>query len=167
MVINRPMVYPRSEARTQLPEGVPAGISEDFREAFETLPVSAKASAALSRRLLQQLLREYGKVKPGTLEKEIEQAMPDLPGYLSDAIDAVRHVGNFAAHPIKSGSTGEVVEVEPGEAEWLLDTVEALIDFYIIKPQALQTRRETLNVKLADAGKPELKGGEEAPPVLP
>ncbi len=39
-------------------------------------------------------------------------------------IDAVRVIGNFAAHPIKSKSTGEIVDVEPGEAEWNLNTLE-------------------------------------------
>jgi hypothetical protein len=29
----------------------------------------------------------------------------------------VRTIGNFAAHPIKSTSTGTIVDVEPGEAE--------------------------------------------------
>ena len=29
----------------------------------------------------------------------------------------------FGAHPIKSTSTGEIVEVEPGEAQWNLDAV--------------------------------------------
>jgi hypothetical protein len=134
----------------------------------EVLPVSPKASAALSRRLLQHLLREYGGHKAGNLEKEIKKAMPTLPAYLSNALDAVRHVGNFAADPIKSGSTGEIVDVEPGEAEWLLDTVEALIDFYVIEPARLAARRAALNEKLADAGKPELKNAGEAepPPTL-
>jgi hypothetical protein len=33
-------------------------------------------------------------------------------------LDAIRTIGNFAAHPIKSTSSGEIVDVEPGEAEW-------------------------------------------------
>jgi hypothetical protein len=45
---------------------------------------------------------------------------------LASAVDAVRNVGNFAAHPIKSKSTGDVLDVEPGEAEWLLDALERL-----------------------------------------
>ena len=45
-----------------------------------------------------------------------------------------RGIGNFATHPIKSTNTGEVLEVELGEAEWLLDTLEALFDFYFVQP---------------------------------
>ena len=53
----------------------------------------------------------------------------NLPSSLADNVDAVRQVGNFAAHPIKSTSIGEIVEVEENEAEWLLDVLEELFDF--------------------------------------
>jgi len=43
---------------TQLPEEVPERFAADFREAHDTLPISPKASAALSRRCLQTLIRE-------------------------------------------------------------------------------------------------------------
>lgn len=151
------MIYPDTVARASLPDVVPERIAQDFREACEVQSISQKASAALSRRLLQGLLREYGKVKGRNLEAEIEAAMPNLPHHIANALDAVRHVGNFATHPLKSGSTGEVVEVEEGEAEWLLDTVEALIGLYIDQPAALAQKREALDAKLDDMGKPPLK----------
>lgn len=151
------VVYPAGVARSPLPDTVPADVAEDYREASIVLPFSAKASAALSRRSLQHLLREYGQVKPSTLSDEIEEAMGKLPSHLADAIDAVRVIGNFAAHPIKSTSTGQVVDVEPGEAEWTLETVEALIDHYIVAPARLAEKRAAFNAKLGDVGKPELK----------
>lgn len=99
------------------------------------------------------------KVKPQDLSKEIDEILSSkqLPTYLAEAVDAVRNIGNFAAHPIKSKSTGEIVDVEPGEAEWLLDLLEGLFDFYFIQPAELQRKREALNQKLADAGKPSMK----------
>jgi hypothetical protein len=80
-----------------------------------------------------------------------------LPSHIADAVDSVRHIGNFAAHPIKSQQTGEVIDVEPGEAEWNLETVEALFDFYYVQPIRMAARRAALNEKLAEAGKPPLK----------
>ena len=123
------------------------------------LPDSAKASAALSRRLLQTILRDYGKVKQGDLNSEIDQILKasTLPTHLAEGIDAVRVLGNFAAHPIKSTNTGEIVDVEPGEAEWLLDVLEGLFDFYFVQPALLKRKRDELNTKLRDAGKPPLK----------
>ena len=83
--------------------------------------------------------------------------MTALPSHLAGAIDGVRNLGNFAAHPIKSESTGEVVDVEPGEAEWNLDTLEGLFDHYYAQPALLQEKQEALNKKLAEAGKPQMK----------
>ena len=80
-----------------------------------------------------------------------------LPSHIADGLDAVRNIGNFAAHPIKSQSTGEIVPVEPGEAEWNLDVLESLFDFYFVSPARTKARKEALNKKLADAGKRLLK----------
>ena len=69
----------------------------------------------------------------------------------------MRNVGNFAAHLLKDTNTGEIVEVEPGEAEWLLDVLEGLFDFYFVQPATATPKRDALNVKLKAAGKPEMK----------
>jgi len=153
------MVYPKGAARHPLSDEVPVEFTEDYREACLVLKDSPKASAALSRRCLQSLLRGQAKVKKSDLSKEIEQVLEagELPSYLADAIDAIRNLGNFAAHPIKSKNTGEIVEVEEGEAEWLLDVLEGLFDFYFVQPAVLREKREELNKKLKDAGKPEMK----------
>ena len=47
-----------------------------------------------------------------------------MPEHIRGAIDHIRHYGNYGAHPIKSDETGDIVEVEPGEAEWTLDVLE-------------------------------------------
>ena len=159
------VLYPRVAVRPPPPTEVPDPFAQDYREACLVLDDSAKASAALSRRCLQAVLREKARVKPSDLSREIDAAMPGLPPYLADAIDAVRNVGNFAAHPVKSRSTGEVVDVEAGEAEWLLDVLEGLFGFYFVEPAALKEKRDLLNTKLQDVGKPPLKSS--APPEQP
>ena len=58
---------------------------------------------------------------------------------------------------MKSTSTGTIVEVEPGEAEWTLDVIESLLDFYFVQPALTAKRKAELNKKLKDAGKPEIK----------
>jgi hypothetical protein len=47
--------------------------------------------------------------------------------------------------------------VELGEAEWNLDVLESLFDFYFVQPARAKAKRDALNKKLADAGKPPLK----------
>jgi hypothetical protein len=153
------IVHPKTTTRKPLSHEVPSDFSDDYKEACLVLADSEKASAALSRRCLQHLLRSKAGVKPSDLASEIQEALDSkqLPSHLADAIDAVRNIGNFAAHPIKSKQSGEIVEVEPGEAEWCLDTLEGLFDFYFVQPALLKKKRNDLNAKLAAAGKPPVK----------
>ena len=115
--------------------------------------------SARNTHCLQNLLREHANVKHSDLSKEIDQllASKQLPSYLADSIDAIRNIGNFAAHPIKSANTGEIVQVEPGEAEWTLDVLEGLFDFYFVQPASIQKKRTALNLKLQSVGKPPMK----------
>lgn len=153
------LVRPRASARALLSPDVPPNLAEEYRQACLVLADSPMASGALSRRCLQNLLREHAGVKPGNLDKEIQQVLDSgqLPPYLAEAIDAVRVVGNFSTHPIKSTNSGEIIDVEPGESEWLLDTLESLFDFYFVLPVTLKKKRDALDAKLAAAGKPPLK----------
>jgi hypothetical protein len=152
-------VYPKAISRSPIPKEVPKDFATDYTEACLVLPDSEKASAALSRRCLQHLLREEAGVKKDDLAKEIQQVRDakQLPGHLAEDLDAVRIIGNFAAHPIKSTHTGEIVEVEPNEAEWSLNVLEGLFDFYFVQPARAKTRRDALNQKLQAAGKPPMK----------
>ncbi|MCY6492452.1 DUF4145 domain-containing protein [Leptolyngbya sp. GGD] len=152
------LIYPKYSVRHAEPE-VPERYRKDFAEACSVLSLSPKASAALSRRILQDILRENFKIKHANLANEIDEfiSLKDVPSYLSQAVDAIRNVGNFAAHPLKDTNTGEVVDVEPGEAEWLLDVLEALFDFAFVQPQRLAEKTKNLNEKLKALGKPPMK----------
>jgi len=158
-VRKRLMVWPKGVSRAPVPPQVPADIVEDYAEACLVLAESPKASAALSRRCLQNLLRGSAGVKRGDLFDEIQQVIDSksLPSALAESIDAVRVIGNFAAHPIKSKSTGEIVPVEPHEAEWNLDVLESLFDFYFVLPARVKAKRDALNLKMGDAGKPPVR----------
>jgi hypothetical protein len=142
-----------------VPREVPPEFADDYKEACAVLSDSPKASAALSRRCLQHILRAKAGVKAGDLVKEIEQVIASnmLPTDLAEAVDAIRNIGNFAAHPAKDKSTGEIVDVEEGEAEWCLDVLEQLFDFYFVRPALLQRKKDELNKKLAAIGKPPMK----------
>jgi hypothetical protein len=152
-------IRPFGTNRAPCPQEVPEKIANDYKEACLILSFSPKASAALSRRCLQNLLRNAAKVKPKNLSKEIQEVIDDgkLPSQLAESIDAIRNIGNFAAHPIKSDSTGEIVDVEPEEAEWTLDVLESLFDFYYVQPAVIAKKRAALNVKLQGSGNPAMK----------
>lgn len=152
------VIYPIGASRPVEPE-VPEKFRKDFVEASTIVKLSPKASAALSRRILQAVLHDHFNIKERDLSKEIEKFISsvDMPSYLKETIDVVRQIGNFAAHPMKSQSTGQIVDVEPGEAEWLLDALEALFDFAFVQPKRLEAKRNKLNEKLKDLGKPPMK----------
>ena len=138
---------------------VPPEFSEDYNEACLVLADSPKASAALSRRCLQHLFVEKERTEGKFLAKDIDKVLKSgtLPSYIADNLDAVRNVGNFAAHPTKNEHTGEIVNVESGEAEWQLEILEQLFDFYFVQPAKSTQRRNELNKKLKAAGKKSMK----------
>jgi Domain of unknown function (DUF4145) len=158
--ILRYLVRPRVSVRPPPPLQVPAEFANVYIEASTIIGDSPQASAALSRRCLQYIIREKSGVTHDSLAKEIDQVLASnqLPSHLAEAIDAIRNIGNFAAHPIKSTNTGEIIPVEPGEAEWTLDVLDGLFDFYFVQPALLQQKKDNLNAKLAAANKPPVKG---------
>jgi hypothetical protein len=157
-IVSEQQIYP-DKGKFGFPEFIPKEYMEDYEESIKVLSASPKASAALSRRLLQLILREKFKIVKRTLSDEIEEFinLEGIPSHITDAIDAIRHIGNLAAHPTKNSNTGEIVNVEPGEAEWLIEVIEALFDFSFVQPKKLEQRKKDLNLKLKELGKPLLK----------
>jgi hypothetical protein len=149
------VVEPKYFGRKPAAPEVPAELAEDYNEACAVLSISPKASAALSRRCLQGLLRANGYIQRD-LAPAIKAAVESktLPMLQASSLDTIRLIGNFAAHPMKNTNTGEIVAVEPEEAEWNLEVLSGLFDFYYVAPAKEAARRAALNLKLAAAGKP-------------
>jgi hypothetical protein len=150
------LVFPKGIPLRPVAPEVQDPYKQDFIEANEILSLSPKASAALSRRNLQAILRDKAGTTKKDLFDQIEEVIASgkLPSHISDDLHAVRNIGNFAAHEIKSKTTGAIVDVEAGEAEWNLDVIESLFDFYFVEPAKAAKRKADLNKKLAEAGKP-------------
>lgn len=157
------MAFPRTGTKAPAPPEVPEPIARDFNEASTVLPHSAQASAALSRRCLQHVLTDRGVSKSDNLNTAIDDALKSsLPSHLGENLDAVRNIGNFAAHPLKSQHSGEILPVQPEEAEWNLEVLELLFDFYYVQPARAAAKRADLNAKLAEAGKKPMKSPKAA-----
>jgi len=143
-------VYPRSN-RTPPPE-VPIDIATDYTEAATILDDSPRASAALSRRALQLVLRDHLGAKGNNLEKEIDSVSAHVGPSLIISMHALRKIGNFGAHPNKDKLTLELIPVEAGEAEWSLDVLDELFQTVFIAPARSADRLAALNYKLTSAG---------------
>jgi hypothetical protein len=155
-------VYPIGGNRGPVPAEVPPNIATDYVEACNVLAISSKASAALARRCLQNMLHAHG-YRARDLAKEIDLLLDEtdpkkaLPHKLRETVDAIRNFGNFSAHPIDDKTTLQVIEVEPHEAEWCLETIEELFDHFYVGPAAAAAKKAALNAKLAAGGKPAAK----------
>ena len=104
------MVVPIANRRGAISKFVPKDIAKDYDDACNVLSISPKASAALSRRCLQNVLNSFG-YTAGDLAKQIDSLLnePDarkaVPLNLHQTVDAIRNFGNFSAHPIDEKTT--------------------------------------------------------------
>lgn len=155
------VAYPRNATGRTAPHEAPESLRADYAEAVAILEISPQASAALSRRIVQQVLTGQGGYAEGSLARQIDAFVEDAgtPSALSDNLHYLREIGNFAAHPVKSERTGEILPVEHGEAEWALEVVDGLFDFYFVAPRRNEARRREFGERLADAGRRSLSDG--------
>lgn len=122
-------IRPLSSAK-QFPEYIPEAIRQDYAEACAIVHLSPKASATLSRRCLQGMIRDFWGITRSTLNKEIDELKNKIPPDLWFSIDALRQLGNIGAHMERD--TNVIVDIEPNEADSLIKLIELLIkEWYI------------------------------------
>ena len=134
-VLKRWELIPESRAKS-FPNYIPKPILDDYNEGCLIRDLSPKASATLSRRCLQGIIRDFwrGKIRPGRLAKEIEQLEDKVDNETWQAIDGVRSVGNIGAH--MEEDINVIVDVEPHEAQLLVELIEILLkDWYVAREQ--------------------------------
>ena len=150
-------LLPESFAKPQ-PSYIPDPIIEDYKEACLIRDLSPKASATLSRRCLQGIIRDFCGISDNTLFLEIDtlkKQVRDGKGPKQvleetvDAIDAVRKIGNIGAHMEKDINV--IFDVEPIEAQKLIDLIEILFrEWYVQRhnrAKSLENLRNIADVK--------------------
>ena len=138
-------LYPSSKAKL-FPDYVPSFIKQDYEEAYSIVNLSPKASATLSRRCLQGMIRDYWGISKKTLYDEIDALKDKVPLTQWKAIDAIRSIGNIGAHMEKDVNT--IVDIEPNEATQLLKLIELLIDkWYIARHDEEQLLKDVVKIK--------------------
>ena len=151
-------LVPESSAKPQ-PDYIPSSIREDYLEACLIRDLSPKASATLSRRCLQGMIRDFTGISRKTLNQEIVDLRKlvdegSAPAGVSSesvvAIDHVRTVGNIGAH-MESDVT-HIIPVEAGEAQLLIDLIESLFDEWYVERDTRAKRFAAL-AALADSKK--------------
>jgi hypothetical protein len=135
---------PQSESK-QFPSYIPIAVISDYEEACLIRDLSPKASATLSRRCLQGMIRDFFGVKGRTLFDEINSIKDEVDSLTWDAIDAVRSIGNIGAHMEKDINI--IIDVEQNEAGLLIGLIESLIqDWYITRYDRQQRLKSIIGV---------------------
>lgn len=150
-------IRPTSNAKV-FPSYVPQAIRDDYTEACQIREMSPKASATLSRRCLQGMIRDFWKVSERNLKLEIEAIKDKVDPLTWEAIDAVREVGNIGAHMEKDINL--IVDIEPKEAELLIGLIETLIGDWYVTRQQRQVQLEEIK-KLGGIKQKAREGGNE------
>jgi hypothetical protein len=141
-------LLPESRAKV-LPTYIPKTIQEDYYEACRIRDLSPKASATLARRCLQSMIRDFWGIKKTRLIDEIRELEQKVDPLTWSAIDSVREVGNIGAHMEKDINL--IIEVEPKEAQILIELIEQLVDDWYVerfnKEQRSKKIKELATVK--------------------
>jgi hypothetical protein len=126
----------------------------DLLEAASIVDLSPRMSAVLSRRVLADLLEDFAGLTQFNLEGRVDAFIADEkhPSHVRDNLHHLREIANFGAHTQKD-EQDEVIDVSHEEAEWTLDVIESLFDYFIIGPERSRRMRESLDKKISDAGR--------------
>lgn len=149
-------IRPNSTAK-QFPDYIPQALRNDYEEASSIVNLSPKASATLSRRCLQGMIRDFWDIKESNLAKAIGQLEHKIPVPQWRVIDGVRRIGNIGAHMEKDINL--IVDIEPIEAQKLIKLIEHLLEqWYINRHEQEQLYTDIIGIdesKQADRKKNE------------
>jgi len=137
-------IYPNINCK-QFPDYIPVAIRSDYEEACAIVSLSPKASATLSRRCLQGMIRDYWNIKKPNLAGEINELEGKIPATQWKVIDGLRRLGNIGAHMEKNIDL--IVEIDPDEANKLIKVIERLIkDWYINRHEQEELYSDVLKI---------------------
>lgn len=152
-------LLPESTAKPQ-PDYIPQAIRDNYVEACRIRDLSPKASATLSRRCLQGMIRDFWKVKnKPNLYQEIEAIKDKVDPVTWEAIDVVRTIDKVGAHMEKDVNV--IIDVEPEEAQLLIGLIETLFQNWYISQHERKERMKGL-IGLGEQKQKQIKATKQA-----
>lgn len=149
-------IYPAYTQGMYLPNYIPEAIKNDYREACAILELSPKASATLSRRCMQGIIRDFWKISKGTLAQEINEIKDKVDPSTWKALNNLRQIGNIGAHMEKDINT--IVDIDQDEAKILIKFIEYLIKTWYINRYEQETMLQ--DIKKINQEKQQLRHSE-------
>lgn len=127
------LIHPRSLTAPPAHPDLPDDARKTYEEARAVLPDSVRASGALLRLCLQQLVADVGATSSDLNTAVGELVRMGLPPRVQQAMDAVRFIGNEAAHP------GQIqLDDEPQTVMAMFDLVGFVVDTMITQPRQVE-----------------------------
>lgn len=169
--VNSWTLLPSSVAKPQ-PDYIPTALRCDYEEACAIRDLSPKASATITRRCIQGIIRDFCGITKYRLIDEIKELRrrvdaSEAPAGVQidtvDAIDHVRKIGNIGAH--MEADINVIVEVDPDEAQVLIELTEMLFDEWYVSRELRTQRLQKLGMIAAE--KQELQQQKQLPPPEP
>ncbi len=148
------MLVPKNVSKIY-PEYIPQQLREDYEEACKIIQLSPKASATLSRRCLQGIIRDYHGITKSRLVDEVNALQGKIEPDVWSAIDAVRKIGNIGAHMEKDVNV--IVDIEPEEAQQLIRLIEMLFDEWYVRREERKKQLQAIQA-IADDKDAQKKG---------
>lgn len=152
---DKEIIYPYEKAYKLDPNYVPEKIIRDYEETYNLLTVSAKASAAMARRLTEIILISELNATGRDLYKKIDSLSANglYPSSLIKRLQTLRNIGNFAVHSNGSDRVvAEIVEVTQDEANLSIEILQQLIDLVYVQRKiedermaAFEAKKDTFN----------------------
>lgn len=135
-----------SSLAKQFPDYIPQSIRVDYEEACKIVNLSPKASATLSRRCLQGMIRDYWEVSgKKNLFEEINAIQDRIDPQVKNVLTGVRQLGNIGAHMEKDINL--IVDIDPSEANQLIKLIEYLMEqWYIKRYESEELMKSILNI---------------------
>lgn len=130
----------------KFPDYVPENIRQDYEEACAIVDLSPKASATLSRRCLQAMIRDFWNIKgKKRLVDEIDALEGKVPADQWNILNSLRRLGNIGAHP--EADVNLIIDINPGDAQKLISVIELLIkQWYINRHEREQLYKDVLKL---------------------
>jgi len=142
------LIWPHSVPPDRSPSGLDPEYKSIYDQARNVLDMSPMASAVLARRCLQHVIREKLGIKKKNLFDEIAEAVtrPELSTPTRSALDHVRKIGNWGAHPVEDQASA-IIEVTQEDAEYTLQVLELLFQDLYAVPQQVATMQGKIQKK--------------------
>ena len=162
-------LLPQGSGKPQ-PECIPQAIRDDYQEACLICDLSPKASATLTRRCLQGMIRDFCGISKSrlideinALRKAVEDGSADraIAPETVEAIDQVRGVGNIGAHMEKD--IDQIVPVDPGEAQTLIELIEMLFEEWYVAREKRRGKLASIATMAASKRAIQQNGGVAQP----